>query len=498
MRPVTVEGPESSSEPAAEPTPLESTGPAHAARPTRRGQAALAGVLALALVAAAAVVIPHLTEGDPAHRAAAATSPSTGSATSVSPTTSATSTPSSLEPSRSPSGRDDALPAAVARALLARRTAAVRTGNDAAFLADLDATDHEFVAAQQVLFRSLRALPLQDPSWQLLTDPVARPDLESIWNLPVVDIGVAVRYRLAGFDEHAVAREQTFTLVRRDGRWRVADDPRAPGERPVGTVLDPWDEGPIDVVRRTHVLVVGTPGQRGRLAGLADTAEAAMNDVAQMWSSGWNRRAVLYAPEGKASRQSYFDGGPLRVEDVEAVELPVEDRLADWPQGSDPHRAGTRVIMNPGSLLLTSSRLPAILRHEFTHVATAGETVVGSARWLVEGAAEYTAHRTDPYHRPIGLAVFADVAKGRGITSLPAGTAFYRHSDNYDRVWLLFWYISQHWNQTKIKALYARLGPDGATTKAQTDRDLKAVLGVTQRELLAGFNSWARTHIRPA
>jgi len=393
---------------------------------------------------------------------------------------------------------DDELPAAVARSLLARRTAAVRTGDLAGFVADLDPKDRTLVAAQRVVFQSLRALPLRDESWRLLSNPVPRPDLEAEWNLPVVDVGVAVRYRLAGFDDHAVAREQTFTLVRRGARWRITDDPNSAGERPGGAVLDPWDEGPIVVVQRPHVLVVGTPGQVSHLKALADMGEAAINDVAQMWSAGWTRRAVLYAPQGKASRQSYFGSGLVPVENVESVELPVEDRLDGWPQGDRPQRAGTRVILNPGSVRLTSSLLPAILRHEFTHVATAPETVPGSPRWLVEGVAEYTAHRTDPFHRRLSEVVFTDVANGRAMTRLTSGLTFYRQTDNYDRAWLLCWYIAQRWGQGRLKTLYARLAPAGATTRARTDRDLTAVLGVGQRDLLAGFNTWARTNIHPA
>jgi hypothetical protein len=497
MRPVTTEGFEPDSEPPVTPRSHVSTGPAHAAPwPQRRSQA-IAGVLAVALIAVVFLVVPHLhRDGSPSASLASPQSTASETATaSASATTSSSS--SSAHPRPSASGYDT-LPVAVARAVLARRTAAVRAGNLTAFVADLDQSDVKFVASQRVVFASLQALPLTETSWQLLDPPMPRPDLESRWRQPVADVVVAVRYRLAGFDDHPVARRQTFTLVRRDGRWGITDDPTSAGERPGGDVLDPWDEGPIVVVERAHVLVVGTPGQRDRLGALADRAEAALNDVAAMWTTGWTRRAVVYVPQGTASRHSYFDSHVLGVDRVEAIELPVEDRLAGWPNSRHPKPAGTRVILNLKTVSLTSKQLPAILRHEFTHVATAPDTVAGSPRWLVEGAAEYTAHRADPYRRPIALTVFRDISKGRGITRLVSGPSFYRTADNYDRAWLLFWYISQHWGQDKIKAMYARMGPEGAVTRAQTDHDLKAVLGVSQRELLAGFNRWARTHVRPA
>ena len=66
-----------------------------------------------------------------------------------------------------------------------------------------------------------------------------------------------------------------------------------------------------------------------------------------------------------------------------------------------------------------------LLRHEVTHVATSRWTEDGAPTWLVEGAAEYTAYRLDPYSRRFPPAVFSSAAQGDLLQALPSHREFY-------------------------------------------------------------------------
>ena len=436
------------------------------------------------------MAVPLVRHGDRHVSAAPQSTPGATPAASVAARPSASAASSSAVAAK--------LSGPVLNALLARRTSALEHGDLKAFLADVDPTNARFIAAQTSVFSALRTVHATDASWRTLIGAVPRADLEARWHVPAAQAIVGFNYRLDGFDTRPVARQQIFTLVERDGVWRITDDPNADGERPAGSVLDPWDEGPVAVVRRPDVLVVGSVADRARLGRVADTAEAALSNVSAMWPKGWSKRAVLYAPRGAAFRVEYFDALTPTLEGVEALTVPQADRLGVSSSGVRPRFAGSRVIINPATLSLTSSTLPAVFRHEFTHVATMSSTSGYTPRWLVEGIAEYTAFRGDPYLRRMPTSVFSDVARGRALTTFPSDPLFYSTPTSYDRSWLLCWYIAQRWGQGSLKSVYARMYAHPPVGAKGTDADLKAVLGVNQRDLLKGFNSWAQAHIHLA
>ena len=72
-----------------------------------------------------------------------------------------------VAPSGAPSSSPTAAPPTTeVAAVLARRTAALRSGDRSAFLADIDTYDPAFVAEQTRLFGNLRKLPLSSVSWK--------------------------------------------------------------------------------------------------------------------------------------------------------------------------------------------------------------------------------------------------------------------------------------------------------------------------------------------
>ena len=59
-------------------------------------------------------------------------------------------------------------------AVLARRTAAVKSGDKDAFLADIDPTNEDFLADQARLFDNLQLLPLARAAWEQNGDHAVR------------------------------------------------------------------------------------------------------------------------------------------------------------------------------------------------------------------------------------------------------------------------------------------------------------------------------------
>ena len=215
---------------------------APAPAPTRIGRVgiALIGLLALALLAVGVVgsvaTLDHLgkTWLGPSTSTAAATPP-------VNPDTSAVTT-------------------AAAAALLSARSRAVLAGDEPGFLAGVDPTDEQFVARQRELFTSLESLPLGYARWTVRPNSsYNRPTLATQYGAPVFVTDAEFDYQLKGYDSSPVANAETLTFVRREGRWELGGDSDLDNLLPEGGHAEPWDVGPIEVVRGTSSLVIGTP-----------------------------------------------------------------------------------------------------------------------------------------------------------------------------------------------------------------------------------------------
>ena len=86
------------------------------------------------------------------------------------------------------------------------------------------------------------------------------------------------------------------------------------------------------------------------------------------------------------------------------------------------------------------------------------------------------------------------------MSRLPTNKAFYKDPVNYDRMFLLFYYIKTHYGESKLVELYRRSGSieDPHKTTSAAAKDINTVLGVTQKQLLSSFNSWAKQNVRSA
>jgi hypothetical protein len=415
------------------------------------------------------------------------------------PPSSSGTTPSS-HPSPSPSA---APPTTEVAAVLKRRSAAVVAGDKKAFLADIDPTDKSFVAEQSRLFDNLHKLPLSSVAWKQNGDHAygAAADVASADGAEAYVPAVVFSYRLKGFDLASVPRAMALTFVKHDDAWFIAADDGV-SSLPHTGLPEPWDVSTIVVARTSHALVIGAKEDAKKLPALAQQVEDAIHRVDRMWSKTDLKTVVVYVPRDKTSLKAYFPPTGKKDIQFEGLEFPVYDKVTDWFDSDvgTLKEAGNRVVVNTRYVKPGSSYLPALLRHEVTHVATSRWTEAGAPTWLVEGAAEYTAYRENPYGRRFPKSVFTSAAKGHLLDALPTNSQFYKQSTGYDRTFLLCYYIKVKYGEGKLVTLYRTVGDITKDTKtaASVKKDIPKVLGISQKQLLINFNAWAKANIRPA
>ena len=322
--------------------------------------------------------------------------------------TTTASSPTSQQNAPEPSvAREDAL-----AALLSQRAAAVRTRDRSAFAATLDDPASGFGLRQLAQYDALAQLPLATYSYGT---PEPAPALSATRAAQVGPDAwvsrVAGRYSLAGFDTATREFESYFTVVRRGGGWRLADDTDG------GTQVQLWDLPRFTVVRSATTLVAGS-GPASRLRPYLALGNLAVKRVDAVWTARWNSRLVLVVP-GTAAQMAEQVGQDK--DDIEQVAA-VTDGPFD-PQG----RAGAdRVVVNPGAFATLQARgQQVVVTHEATHVAIRATTNRPVPLWLSEGMADYVGYRDVGATRTqVAAALLARVRAGTGPKALPSAGDF--------------------------------------------------------------------------
>jgi hypothetical protein len=305
-----------------------------------------------------------------------------------------------------------------------------------------------------------------------------------------------LQYRFRGYDATDAADEYAPVFLRRGGTWLLAgDQSTTQGD---DNRIEPWEHAPIDVGTGKHALVVVSESDATLLPGLVSQADAAIGRVAAMWPTGWAHRAVLY---------------DTRDPDVFSTFLGVGASTADFGgvtlslPGDTIARAAEdlRVVANPQYAPPGSGQLPALLTHEFTHVAKWADASAGTPLWAIEGIAEYTAYRGHPQDQRVSGKIGSDGRAGRLPKTLPATHAFYSAATedyDYGMAWLAFEYLKEKYGESKVRALYERLAKitapaDSPAALASEGQAFRAVVHISETSFVSGMNHWIAQVIRP-
>jgi hypothetical protein len=380
-------------------------------------------------------------------------------------------------------------------ALLERRAAAVRGRDRAAFAATLVSTTSGFGLRQLAQFDALAKLPVGQFSYGTPeAAPALGPDRLAQLGPDAWVSRVQGRYSLKGYDTATRDFESYFTVVRRGGRWLLADDTDG------GTQTQAWDLPGFTAVEGDATLVLGT-GPASRLRPYLALGEHAVAQVREVWKgTTWNGRLVLVVPGTPAQMAELVGQQAASVTQVAAV--------TDGPFGAEGRAGADRVVVNPTAFAGLQRRgQQVVITHEATHVAIRATTTRPVPLWLSEGMADYVGYRdVDATEQQVAAALFAQVRAGRGPTALPRPEEFDpAHTTigpTYNAAWLAVREIADRYGTAALVRFYraAASAPtvDAGTAQvdaaaAQAFRDvLHTTVGAFTRQWLAAIRAGAR------
>ena len=249
------------------------------------------------------------------------------------------------------------------------------------------------------MLANLRRVPLA--GWSYTVDPTGSSTARTGSGVPTL-VGAGVRCTTGC--AASTRRRRTWRSTRPSPSVPAGGtSPRCPTMLRAGRVsaTDLWDYGPVEVVRRPHVLVLGSPSMLGTMHQVADGLHDAIPRVSAVWGPHWPRRVVAEVP---ATQREL---GEITGDDADVAPLAALSSAEISSAPGRPAPVGDRVSVNPRAWpSLDALGRRVVLTHELTHVASRGDTGAQTPRWLQEGFADYVGfarHRSGA-HRHRGRA----------------------------------------------------------------------------------------------
>ncbi|MGP4017233.1 basic secretory protein-like protein [Saccharopolyspora sp. 5N708] len=370
-------------------------------------------------------------------------------------------------------------PEVAVRNLLEQRAAAVRAGDEAAFVATVDPkAPHDFQQRQHELFRNLATIPVTEWSYELDATTGSRPPMpeaDETWAPPV-----ELRYALAGVDSVPTQRPLGYVFARRGGSWYLTDDETA--ERT--TWRGPWNFGPCQVERTANGLIIGH--QRESVERVSRQLDAAVADVTEVWGPGWSQQVGVLLPESQEELRSLV-GPQFAVDGIAAV------AVADRVNTATRRVEGPRVVLNPKTAnQLSDIALRVVLRHEITHIAARADTVDGAPMWMLEGFADYVGYRNSGVApKDIAPDLVRHVREAGPPAKLPEDGEFHQAGRRldlaYQQSWSVIHYLAERLGEPRVVELYRRVAATNDQTAA--DRAVREVTGQTTQQLIAAWGT---------
>ncbi|MFF3669132.1 hypothetical protein [Microtetraspora malaysiensis] len=342
-----------------------------------------------------------------------------------------------------------------------RRNAALRSGDEQAWLADVDTSNAALMASQKLHFANLRKFKWE--TLQLSSGPgsgplVAEPQRHTK-TLPQGADGFKVRMlsKIAGVDRASSASDFIYLFAMMNGKYTLVDiGPDTDGR---GTTYDsPWELTPLTVAKRGDVVLV-TDGSVPDFATYAKVATRASAEVRRDWLGNPAPAGfALFLTARPASYKKWFGAGTPTWS--EGVEIPLHGATADKIEATGNY-VGSRIVVNMQMAIKADNPL-GVMKHEITHaISTVVQPVdielgpirgaagtglsLSTPRWAVEGFARYIESRGTPAAADRWV-IRDGLAKGLLRADLPNNEHFYDdkyRSFNYSLGWSLFQFIAE-------------------------------------------------------
>ncbi|MEO8517575.1 MAG: hypothetical protein ABI438_00230 [Dermatophilaceae bacterium] len=380
-----------------------------------------------------------------------------------------------------------------AQNLLKLRSQAVKARDKRMWMATVDLPGSSFGKRQSVEFDNLIKLPLGQFAYGTVQLAPAL-DVARVAQLGSTAWVASVpgTYSLAGYDRAPRAFGATYTLVRRSGGWRIADDTDGV------TAPQLWDLPGLRVLRGRFAIVLGNAPE-ARMREYESIADSAVRRVTGVWGSRWNTSVVILTP----STTTEFAGLVDRSVDKGL------DQVAAITQGDitpGEQAQGDRVVINPNAFTaLDRNGRNVVIAHELTHVATRSSTRRPVPVWLSEGMADYVGYYgLDLSRARIASELLTLVRQGSGPKALPTADDFDpakgKIATSYSASWLAVSRLVDSYGQAKVVSFYraisdrmpvdgtAPFDPDAASTRA-----FSQTFGVSEAGFVAGWLRYLRT-----
>jgi hypothetical protein len=373
----------------------------------------------------------------------------------------------------SDTGEVDPLLGAAVDAILARRGIAVKTNNLALFLRDVAP---ELRAEQTQLFRNLRTIGMTVTYRR--AEPWINYEAVRRYGLATGTFRVSMRYQLYATKLDQTATDVGYTYTVRQGRLYLVDDNDL--DQAIGAGRQPWDFGPVQLVRRKNVLVIVNQGQLPLAERLADQTVQMAKKVRTLWRGQMQQVPVVVAMREKQVLTELPPRNPgAEPARVQAMTSP----------GADGEPVGGWVVIPPSRLQTFDS---AQMTHVLIHLL---QVRLGGAapRWLAEGLAEYAGNL-----QLVASGRGVEVAKRRtevrkhalgDLTRLPSDDEF-TATDSDDISWLAVEHLVQQIGLKPVTDFYRQVARRGYNDAAK-ERLLQEYTGFTQKKLVDSLRSLA-------
>lgn len=357
-----------------------------------------------------------------------------------------------------------------------------------------------FLAAEARRAANVSGVDFSDWGYEIVAGPetavpqslVDTVDADEVW-APAVRL----RYAIAGVDELPTRKPVSLVVARRGDCWALVTDSATIDAR-AQTWRGPWDFGPlvsrsVDTGDGRTSVVLGHPEDSEMVDHLAEELPAAVDNVTQLWGSDWAERALVWVA-GSQEEFTALVGPDHDGRNIAAV------AISDAVDPDSDVVTGQRIVFSPASPeRLTNVTRRAILQHEMTHVATRAATVDGSPMWMLEGYAEYAAHRgTHTAERRIAPTLTAWVSAEGAPGSFPDDRDFAgsgaRGSLAYESAWSINAFVADEFGEARLTRLYRALAV-GKADPQTVDQRVADVLGIDGDQFRGGWTNWVRAHL---